>query len=233
MPTVEPLVVAGIPAELLLRRPDIRTAAWQVAAQSAQIGVAKADYFPAISLFGSIGWSANSLANSPDTSSLLIGPALTWNVFDFGRIRSNVRLQDARLQQTIEVFQDSVLQAAREIDDSAIGVVKTAEQQQFLDGAFDAAKRSLDLADTLYQEGYADFERVLDAQRALFVQEEQQLLNHSAHISAIVALYKSIGGGWTDMTLEQMIPESTRETMQDRTNWGDLLTEPVPADAHP
>jgi NodT family efflux transporter outer membrane factor (OMF) lipoprotein len=233
LPTVEPLVVAGIPAELLLRRPDIRTAAWQVAAQSAQIGVAKADYFPAISLFGSIGWSANSLANSPDTSSLLAGPALSWNLFDFGRIRGNVRLQDARLQQTIELFQDNVLQAAREIDDSAIGVVKTAEQQQFLDGAFDAAKRSLDLADTLYQEGYADFERVLDAQRALFVQEEQKLLNHSAHISAIVALYKSIGGGWTDMTLEQMIPESTRETMQDRTNWGDLLTEPVPADAHP
>ena len=230
LPAVEPLVVQGIPAELLLRRPDIRTAAWQVAAQSAQIGVAKSDYFPAITLFGSIGWSANSLANSPDTSSLLVGPALSWNMFDFGRIRGNVRLQDARLQQTIEVFQDSVLQAAREIDDSAIGVVKTAEQQQFLDGAFDAAQRSLDLADTLYQEGYADFQRVLDAQRALFAQEEQQLLNHSAHISAIVALYKSIGGGWTDMTLEQMIPESMRETMQDRTNWGDLLTEPVPTD---
>ena len=70
LPAVEPVVVQGIPAELLLRRPDIRTAAWQVAAQSAQIGVAKADYFPAITLLGSIGWSANSLANSPDTSSL-------------------------------------------------------------------------------------------------------------------------------------------------------------------
>ena len=233
LPAVAPLVVQGIPAELLLRRPDIRSAAWQVAAQSAQIGVAKSDYFPAITLLGSIGWSANSLANSPDTSSLLIGPALTWNVFDFGRIRSNVRLQDARLQQTIEVFQDNVLQAAREIDDSAIGVVKTAEQQQFLDGAFEAAERSLDLADTLYQEGYADFQRVLDAQRALFAQEEQQLLNHSAHISSIIALYKSLGGGWTDMTLEQMIPESTRETMQDRTNWGDLLSEPVPTDSKP
>ena len=110
-----------------------------------------------------------------------------------------------------------MLQAAREIDDSAIGVVKTAEQQQFLDGAFNAAKRSLDLADTLYQEGYADFQRVLDAQRALFVQEEQQLLNHSAHISSIVALYKSIGGGWADMTMEQMIPESARNHGTGRT----------------
>lgn len=233
LPAVEPLVVQGIPAELLLRRPDIRTAAWQVAAQSAQIGVAKSDYFPAITLLGSIGWSANSLANSPDTSSLVAGPALSWNLFDFGRIRGNVRLQDARLQQTIEVFQDNVLQAAREIDDSAIGVVKTAEQQQLLDGALQAAQRSLDLADTLYQEGYADFQRVLDAQRALFAQEEQQLLNHSAHISAIIALYKSIGGGWMDMTLEQMIPESVRETMQNRTNWGDLLSEPVPTDSKP
>jgi NodT family efflux transporter outer membrane factor (OMF) lipoprotein len=233
LPAVEPLVVQGIPAQLLIRRPDIRAAGWQVAAQSAQIGVAKSDYFPAITLLGSIGWSANSLANSPDTSSLLVGPALTWNIFDFGRIRGNVRLQDARLQQTIELFQDRVLQAAREIDDSAIGVVKTAEQQELLDSAFDAAQRSLELADTLYQEGYADFQRVLDAQRALFAQEEQQLLNHSAHISGIIALYRSIGGGWTDMTLEQMIPEAVRETMQDRTNWGDLLSEPVPTDPKP
>lgn len=233
LPAMEPLVIQEMPAELLLRRPDIRAAAWQVAAQSAQIGVAKSDYFPAITLLGSIGWSANSLANSPDTSSLLIGPGLTWNVFDFGRIRGNVRLQDARLQQTIELFQDRVLQAAREIDDAAIGVVKTAEQQELIDAALGAAQRSLDLADTLYQEGFADFQRVLDAQRALFVQEERELLNHSAYIGSIIALYKSIGGGWTDMTLEQMIPESVRETMQERTNWGDLLSEPVPTDPKP
>ena len=94
----------GIPAQLLLRRPDIRTAAWQIAAQSAQIGIAKADYFPAITLLGSIGWCGTSLDASPDTRSLVAGPALTWNVFDFGRIRGNVRLQDARLQQSIEFF---------------------------------------------------------------------------------------------------------------------------------
>lgn len=233
LPAIEPLVVQGIPAELLIRRPDIRAAAWQVAAQSAQIGVAKSDYFPAISLLGSIGWSSSSLANSPDTSSLLVGPALTWNVFDFGRIRGNVRLQDARLQQAIEAFQDRVLQAAREIDDSAIGVVKSAERQELLDRGFDSAQRSLDLADTLYQEGYADFQRVLDAQRALFAQEEQQLLNQSLRIGSIISLYKSIGGGWTDMTLDQMIPESVRETMRDRTHWGDLLSEPIPTDARP
>lgn len=231
LPAVAPLAIDGIPAKLLLRRPDIRTAAWQIAAQSAQIGVAKSDYFPAISLLGSIGWSTNSLDGTPETRSLIAGPSLTWNVFDFGRIRNNVRLQDARLQQSIEVFQDSVLQAAREIDDAAITIVKTGEQQRFLDGAQDAAARSLELANTQYQEGYADFQRVLDAQRALFAQEEQQLVNQSAHISAIIALYRSIGGGWTDMTAEEMVPDSVRDTMRNRTNWGDLLEAPPPAEA--
>ena len=168
------------------------------------------------------------MAPTSPPATLSSGPALTWNVFDFGRIRGNVRLQDARLQESIEVFQNSVLQAAREIDDAAISVVKTAERQLLLDDALRAAERSLELANKRYQEGYADFQRVIDAQRVLFAQAEQQLLNQSAHISAVIELYTSLGGGWTDMSLEQMIPESVRDKMQDRTNWGDLLHEPVP-----
>jgi NodT family efflux transporter outer membrane factor (OMF) lipoprotein len=233
LPAMEPLSIEGIPAQLLLRRPDIRTAAWRIAAQSAQIGVAKSDYYPAISLLGSIGWSANSLDGSSDSATFIAGPTLRWNLFDYGRIRNNVRLQDARLQQSIELFQDDVLQAAREIDDAAIGVVKTGEQNLILKDALKAAERSLDLANTLYLEGHADFQRVLDAQLALFVQAERELLNQGAHVSAIIALYRSIGGGWSDMTVEQMIPETTRETMQNRTNWGDLLREPLPADDRP
>ncbi len=228
LPVVEPVTIHDIPAELLLRRPDIRTAAWQIAAQSAQIGVAKADYYPAITLLGSIGWSANSLDASSDTGSLVVGPALTWNIFDHGRIRNNVRLQDVRLQQSIELFQASVLQAAREIDDAAISVVKTGEQQQILGDALRAAERSLELANTRYQEGYADFQRVLDAQRALFAQADRELINRSTHISAIIELYKSIGGGWSDMSVEQLVPESVRDEMRGRTNWGGLLDEPLP-----
>jgi NodT family efflux transporter outer membrane factor (OMF) lipoprotein len=233
LPVIEPLAIEGIPAELLLRRPDVRTAAWRIAAQSAQIGVAKADYFPAISLLGTIGWRGSSLDGASDTASLVAGPALTWNLFDYGRIRNNVRLQDARLQQTIVLFQDGVLQAAREIDDAAIGVVKTGEQSLVLKDSLRAAERSLDLANKLYLEGHADFQRVLDAQLALFVQAERELLNQGGHLSAIVAFYRSIGGGWTDMSMEQMIPESMRDTMRDRTNWGELLEEPVPAESKP
>ena len=126
-----------------------------------------------------------------------------------------------------------MLQAAREIDDAAISVVKTAERQLVLEDALRAAERSLELANTRYQEGYADFQRVIDAQRALFAQAEQQLINHSAYIAAVIALYKSLGGGWIDMSVEQMLPESMRDKMQDRTNWGDLLDEPVPTELGP
>jgi NodT family efflux transporter outer membrane factor (OMF) lipoprotein len=228
LPVIEEAVIQEIPARLLLRRPDIRTAAWQVAAQSAQIGIAEADYYPAITLLGSIGWSADTLDASPDTLRTIVGPALTWNIFDYGRIRNNVRLQDARLQQAIEFFQDSVLQAAREIDDAAIRVIKSGEQQLILDDALKAAERSLGLANTRYQEGYADFQRVLEAQRALFAQSERELVNQSAHISAVIELYRAIGGGWFDMPVEDLVPESVREAMRDRTHWGDLLSTPLP-----
>lgn len=233
LPAIEVLSIQGIPSELLLRRPDVRSSAWRIAAQSAQIGVAKADYFPAISLLGTIGWSGSTLDGASDTTRLVAGPALTWNLFDYGRIRNNVRLQDARLQQAIVLFQDDVLQAAREIDDAAIGVVKTAEQNLILKESLRAAERSLAIANTQFLEGHADFQRVLDAQLALFVQAERELLNQGAHLSAVIALYRSIGGGWTDMTMEQMLPESMRDTMRNRTNWGDLLEEPVPAENKP
>jgi NodT family efflux transporter outer membrane factor (OMF) lipoprotein len=233
LPAIEPLLIDGIPSELLLRRPDVRSSAWRIAAQSAQIGVAKADYFPAISLLGTIGWSATSIEGASDTTRFVAGPGLTWNLFDYGRIRNNVRLQDARLQQAIVLFQDDVLQAAREIDDAAIGVVKTSEQNVILKDALRAAERSLDLANTLYIEGHADFQRVLDAQLALFVQAERELLNQGAHVSAVVALYRSLGGGWTDMSIEQMLPESMRDTMRNRTPWGDLMEEPVPVERQP
>lgn len=228
LPTVDKAVITQWPAELLLRRRDLRTAAWQVAAQSAQIGIAKADYFPAITLLGSIGWSSDTLDGTPDVTTIAGGPALTWHLFDYGRIRNNVRLQDARLQQSIEAFQNNVLLAAQEIDDAAITVVKTGEQQAPLGEAARAAERSLELSNTLYQEGYLDFDRVLDAQRVLFTQTERELLNDSAHISAVITMYKAVGGGWTDMPIEDVVSEQTRETMEARSNWGDLLRSPLP-----
>lgn len=226
LPLVEPQVLTDIPANLLVRRPDIRAGAWAVAAQSAQIGVARADYFPAINLVGSLGLSGDTL--SSDSTSLVAGSAFTWNVFDYGLIGNNVRLQDARLQQAIVSYQNSVLQAAAEIDDAAINVIKTHERKEILSQTVAAANRSLEIARTRYREGYADFQRVLDAQRTLFSQAEKELENRASHVSAIVSLYKALGGGWLHMSVDEMVPENVREQMRSRTNWGDLLDAPLP-----
>ncbi|MFH1983222.1 MAG: efflux transporter outer membrane subunit [Pseudomonadota bacterium] len=219
--------VRDIPANLLLRRPDVRAAAWQVAAQSAQIGIAEAEYYPAISLLGGLGWTGSSLSGTSDSGSFTLGPALRWNIFDYGRIKNNVRLQDARLQQLIEAYQQAVLEAAREIDTAVFSVVKTKEQQAVIDGSVQAAERALQIANTRYREGYADFQRVIEAQRSLFAQSERQLVNQGSHISAVISLYKGLGGGWVATPVDQLIPADIRETMKERSNWGDLLTAPI------
>jgi len=226
-PAISPDYFQYIPANLLTRRPDIRTAAWQVAAQSAQIGVAEADFYPAISLFGTIGWSGSNLAGASDASNLIIGPSFTWNILDYDRIENNVRIQDARLQQLMEQYQSLVLQAAKEVDDASYSLVKTNEQKLLVEQSLIASKRALALANIRYREGYSGFQRVLDAQRAMFSQSERRLLAQGSYIATIVNLYKSLGGGWSEMSVDDLISSSVKETMQERTDWGDLLTAPV------
>jgi hypothetical protein len=104
---------------------------------------------------------------------------------------------------------------------------KTAEQEALVDMAVEASERALEIANTRYREGYADFQRVLDAQRSMFAQAERQLLTQGVYISSVISLYKGLGGGWTETPVQQLIPEETRKTMQDRTDWGDLLSTPI------
>ncbi len=233
LPTVSLAATGEVPAQLLLRRPDIRAAASQVAAQSAQVGIAETELYPSISLFGNLGWSGSTPSQSANTLSLGIGPSFTWNLFDHGRIKNNVRIQDARLQQTIESFQNSVLLAAREIDDAAISVIKTREQQSPQRESTLAAERSLELANTRYREGYANFQRVIDAQRAAAGQAERELINDSNHIRAVISFYQALGGGWLETPVAESLPQSTREAMESRSDWGDLMQSPDPADPEP
>jgi len=228
LPTLNPVFIDAFPATLLLRRPDVRTAAWTVAAQSAQIGVAKADLYPSVSLFGTISWSGNSLGASDDTLGTAAGPGFTWNLFNYGRIKSNVRAQDARLQQAIEGYQLQVLAAASEVDDAAISVVKTKDQQLLLAEALAAAERSLALSTKRYQEGYSDFQRVLTAQQSRAARSASYVANQGAHINSVIAFYKAVGGGWRPASAEDLIPDSIRTIMAERTDWDGLLDEPPP-----
>ena len=224
LPRIDRAILDDVPANLLLRRPDIRAAELQIAAQSAQIGVAKADLYPSLTLVGSIGWSASSLPGTQNGLLLVGGPSVRWNIFDYGRIHNNVRVQDARLQQLIVVYQNDVRVAARQADDAASGLIKALERDEILREAAHSADRSLTLANALFREGYSDFQRVLDAQRALFAQQDAYLVNRSNAVGYLIDLYKALGGGW--YTEQPLIDAATREQMQRRTDWGDLLAAP-------
>ncbi|MFJ2483893.1 efflux transporter outer membrane subunit [Pseudomonas sp. NPDC087598] len=231
IPLLERAVLQDVPANLLLRRPDVRAAELNVAAQSALVGVAETDLYPSLTLLGSIVWSTDSLGATPRSLDLIGGPSLRWNIFDYGRIRNNVRVQDARLQQLIEAYRDKVRQAAREADDAASGLSKALERERILREAESAARRSLVLANTQYREGYSDFQRVLDAQRALLELQDNYLVSRSNAVSNLIALYKALGGGWQSSA--PPIDEPTRQQMQQRTNWGDLLSAPPARPAYP
>ncbi|WP_061172027.1 efflux transporter outer membrane subunit [Caballeronia hypogeia] len=223
LPLVDRAVLQDVPADLLLRRPDVLAAEYQMAAQSAQIGVAEADFYPSVSLLGTLGWSASSLTGSPNTLAVALGPSVTWNVFDHGRITNNVRVQDARLQQLTVAYQNTVREAAREADDAATALFAALRRDSILNDAQGAARRSLTLANTIYREGYSDFQRVLDAQRALFAQQDAYVVNRRNAVGSLIALYKALGGGWT--TRAPLVDAATRQQMQQRTDWGDLLND--------
>ncbi|WP_448092841.1 efflux transporter outer membrane subunit [Pseudomonas lini] len=229
IPLVDQAVLQDVPASLLLRRPDVRAAELNVAAQSALIGVAETDFYPSLTLLGSIVWTTDTLSGTSNSLDLIGGPSVRWNLFDHGQISNNVRVQDARLQQLIEVYRDKVRQAAREADDAASSLIKSLERERILGEAQIAAKRSLSLASTQYREGYSDFQRVLDAQRALLEQQDNYLVSRSNAVSNLIALYKALGGGW--YSAQPTVDQNTRQQMEQRTDWGNLLKEPAPSQA--
>ena len=241
IPTAPANIAVSVPAELLRRRPDIRSAELYAAAQSARIGIAKADLYPSFSLFGEIGFQSSSqggdLSNNADLGDLFdgdslfysIGPGFQWPLFNFGRIESNVRVQDARFQQLLVNYQETVLRAAQEVEDALIGFLKEQEAHAFRQDSVDAARRSVEVALAQYQEGAVDYQRVLDTQRALLEEESSLAQTHSAIATNFIALYKALGGGWELRVGQPVIAESVQAEMQKRTDWGRLLPpQPTP-----
>ena len=228
IPQADLEVIVDMPADLLRRRPDVRAAEMQLAAQSALIGVSTADLYPSISLLGSIGLSATSLSSASRSLTWGIGPSLVWNVFDRGLLTNTVLLQDARFQQLYEQYQDAVLRAAREVDDAAVSFAKTREQIVLLDESVKAAQRSLDIATLQYREGLTDFQRVLDSQRSLFLQQDTLVTAQGGVMQNVVAIYKAMGGGWEQGRSRPVVDDATRDTMERRSDWKGILAAPLP-----
>jgi NodT family efflux transporter outer membrane factor (OMF) lipoprotein len=231
-----PLEVAvGIPAELLRRRPDIRLAEFQAAAQSALIGVAKADLYPSFSLVGSIGLRSSDktdvTSNNASFSDLFtsggityfIGPSVQWPIFNYGRLKNNVRVQDARFQQLLVNYRNTVLRAFQDVEDAAVGFLRTQEQAGFLFESVEEYKRSVELSLIQYSEGLTTYQRVIDSQRNLAAQEDAFASATGSVGTNLIALYKALGGGWENRQGKDFIPERTQEEMRQRTDWGTLL----------
>lgn len=203
IPSAPAEIAVGIPAELLRRRPDIRRAELEAAAQSAQIGIAKAELYPQFSLTGSIGFRASDALGGRladlfdgDSFTAFVGPSFRWNILNYGRIKNNVRAQDARLQQFIAAYQHTVLQAAREVEDALIGFLRAKEQARLLAESVYAARRAVDLALVQYRNGTADYTRVLNTQEALVSQQDTNTAARGDIARNLIAMYKALGGGW-------------------------------------
>ena len=230
-------VAVGIPADLLRRRPDIRRAERELAAQSARIGIAKADLYPSFSLVGDIRLASDSFSDlfQGDSTQAFGGPTFRWNLFNYGRIENNVRAEDARFQALIGLYENAVLRAQAEVENSTAGYLGAQRQIALLTDSVNAAKRAVEVAETQYRGGTADYTRVLTTQDFLQQEQDRLVSTRGAVALNLVSLYRALGGGWELRTDRAIVDEATQAQMRQRTNWGKLLppAEPAKGDAAP
>lgn len=244
IPATPPKVVVGVPADLLRRRPDIRAAELKAAAQSAQVGVAAADLYPAISITGAFGGLASNVgghnlwqAFHPVGQAFSVGPSFQWNLLNYGQITNNVRLQDATLQEYLVDYQNTVLKAQQEVENGISTFLLSRSQAEYLHRSVVAANGALHIATLEYQQGTRDFTTVLTAEQN-FYQAENNLAMATGNISTgLVSVFRALGGGWQIRDGNGFLNAATTEEMRSRTNWGQLLPPasepPLPAPGLP
>ena len=202
-------VAVGVPAEMLRRRPDIRKAERDLAAQTAQIGVATAELYPSFSLSGSIsvdGTSFNRFTSNLSTTDNWVlsgGPRLSWAIFDAGSIRQNIIVQTELQQQALIQYESAVISAIEEVENNIMAYMSEQDRNDNLKEAVDAAQRAAALSQQEYQAGLTDFSNVLDAQRSLLSFQNQLAQSNGTVISNLIRLYKSLGGGWLSLASEE------------------------------
>lgn len=199
----------GVPADLLRQRPDVRAAEMRARAQNALVGVATANLYPSFSLVGSLGMSSTENTSSSssgnsgvgelfssDSITYAAGASFVWPFLNYGRIRNNIEVEDARLQQALIAYQQTVLQAAAETESALAAYSGTRKQDQFLRAGVIAAERSAELSLLRYQEGFSDYQRVLNAQQSLFSQQQRYASTRGEVSRSLIGIYRSLGGGW-------------------------------------
>jgi outer membrane protein, multidrug efflux system len=198
IPATKPMVPVGLPSELLTRRPDIRVAERNLAAATANIGVATADLFPRFSLTGSLGQESVNVDTISGGASRFwtLASGLSWPVLDAGIIRANIRLQNARQRQAYNLYVKSVLNALEEVEDALVAYGNEQQRTKRLEAGTEANRKSVELATQRYQKGLVDFLNVLDAERQLYQSQDALAVSRGRLALNLIALYESLGGGW-------------------------------------
>ena len=243
IPVSPPQVIVGIPADLLRRRPDIRSAELQAVAQSAQIGVAKSDLLPAFSLIGNLVLVSTDLGTFRlsdmfrwGSRQVQIGPSVQWNILNYGQITNNVRVQDAHLQHLLLAYQRSVLSAQQDVEDNLAAFLGSQDRADFLAKSVASSREAVDLAVLQYREGVTDFTTVLTTQQTLLSQQDNLASTLGNISTSLVGVYRALGGGWEIREGDDIVPPEIKAEMQQRTNWGSLLaptTYNLPASREP
>ena len=198
LPGLPSLVAIGNPSELLRRRPDIRAAERNLAAATAGIGVAVADLFPRVVFNGAIGLSAESFAglSRPGSDTRTFGPSITWAALDYGHVRSRIKAAGAVAEAALGRYQETVLTSLEETENALVDFGRAKARRAFLMESVKASQEAADLAHSRYDNGATDFLTVLDAERVLLDAQDQLAQTEMQTATALVAVYKALGGGW-------------------------------------
>ncbi len=231
IPDAPARAVIGIPADLLRRRPDLRRAELQAAAQCAQIGFAKADLLPIFSLIGTVGTLATNIGSgglgsvfTSKTLSYSTGPGVQWNILNYGQITNNVRYQDARFQELLVNYQNAVLKAQQEVENGVAEFLDSRREVTALKLSVAGALGAFNIATVQYEEGTRDFTAVLTAEQNLYAAQNNLAIATGGVPLGMIAIYRALGGGWQLRAGHNFVPPATSDEMAGRTNWGTILS---------
>ncbi len=224
-----PLLDDQVDANLVMRRPDLQVSEMQARAQSAQIGVAETALYPSFTLFGSIGIDSTvpdgSSFSFSDSLTMVAGPSFSWNIFQYGRVKNNIRFEDARFQETITNYNKKVLQAVNEVTNALEAYDLYLEQKSLRLQSVNSSIRAFNISMTQYENGQISFERLLNSVEKMTRAEDSYATIKGNVANQVVALYKALGGGWETQTGKPFLSETVAKQMQDRSDWDDLLDE--------
>jgi NodT family efflux transporter outer membrane factor (OMF) lipoprotein len=198
IPTAPVEVAIGIPADLLRRRPDVRKAERQAASQSAEIGVAEAEFYPHIAINGTWQYSAEFFKDlwKPTALNGNIGPTFTWNILNYGRILNNVRLQDAKFYELVANYQNTVLSAAQDVENGLVTFLQAQQRTMYQAASVKDAQEAVEIAVAQYKAGTVDFTRVTQLEQTLVTQQDTLAQAQGEIVTGLIQVYQALGGGW-------------------------------------